>query len=251
MPDNTELPERPIGEEFMERTLYRNLEPPAQKRGVAQPPLVLPADPSLPQIALPARSALAAAPVDLLALIDDRRSMRDYAPDPLTMPELSYLLWCTQGVLQAKDRFTLRTVPSAGARHAFETYLLINRVESLEPGLYRYFALEHALQPLPDTAESAPAVAQACLGQSMLESCAVAFIWTAVTARMTWRYGQRGYRYLHLDAGHVCQNLYLAAESIHCGACAIAAFDDEAVNTLLCLDGEEQFAIYLATVGRK
>ncbi len=77
------------------------------------------------------------------------------------------------------------------------------------------------------------------------------FAWTVDSYRMTWRYGERGYRYLHLDAGHVCQNLYLAAESVDCGVCAIAAFDDEAANRLLGLDGEEQFVIYFATVGKK
>ena len=178
--------------------------------------------------------------------------MRDYAPDSLTLQELSYLLWCTQGVSQAADRrHTLRTVPSAGARHAFETVLLVNRVEGLAPGLYRFLALDHALQNVPGSEEIAPFVAQACLGQPMLEKCAAAFIWTAVTERITWRYSQRGYRYLHLDAGHVCQNLYLAAESVQCGVCAIAAYDDEELNALLGLDGEEQFVIYLATVGRK
>ena len=68
---------------------------------------------------------------------------------------------------------------------------------------------------------------------------------------MSWRYGQRGYRYLHLDAGHACQNLYLAAEAIGCGACAIAAFSDEAVDELLGLDGQSRFTIYLAAVGRR
>jgi SagB-type dehydrogenase family enzyme len=142
-------------------------------------------------------------------------------------------------------------VPSAGARHAFETYLLANRVEELRPRLYRFLAGEHVLQPRPGTERVAPTMAQACLDQDMVKTCAVAFIWVAVPARMTWRYSQRGYRYLHLDAGHVCQNLYLAAESLDCGACAIAAFDDDAVNGVLGIDGEEQFAIYLATVGRK
>ena len=85
----------------------------------------------------------------------------------------------------------------------------------------------------------------------MVAASAVTFIWVAVVHRMAWRYGQRGYRYLHLDAGHACQNLYLAAESVGCGVCAIAAFDDEDVSRVLGLDGEDQFAIYVATVGKK
>lgn len=85
----------------------------------------------------------------------------------------------------------------------------------------------------------------------MVKNSAVTFFWAAVTYRMGWRYGERGYRYLFLDAGHVCQNLYLAAEAVGCGVCAIAAFEDDTLNQLLGLDGVEQFAVYVATAGRK
>ena len=241
----------PVGVAFMQGTRYQHLEPPGHEAGLPQPPVELPADPSADKIALPPVAEAALLALDLRTLIEGRRSVRHYAPHPLSLAELSYLLWCTQGVLTANSSATLRTVPSAGARHAFETYLLVNRVEGLTPRLYRFIAGEHVLQPRPGTEGIAPALAHACLDQDMLETCAVAFIWVAVPARMTWRYSQRGYRYLHLDAGHVCQNLYLAAESLGCGACAIAAFDDDAVNGVLGVDGEEQFAIYLATVGRK
>lgn len=94
-------------------------------------------------------------------------------------------------------------------------------------------------------------VAAGCLNQQHILKSAVTFLWTAVPDRMTWRYGERGYRYLHLDAGHVCQNLYLAALSVGCGVCAIAAFDDAAMNRLLGIGGEEQFLIYVAMVGKK
>jgi SagB-type dehydrogenase family enzyme len=145
----------------------------------------------------------------------------------------------------------MRTVPSAGARHAFETYLLLNNVEGLPPGLYRYLAIERRLLQLNLDPTMADQITDACWRQRMVKKSAVTFIWVAIKYRMVWRYGERGYRYLHLDAGHVCQNLYLAAEAIDCGVCAIAAFQDEELNRLLELDGEEEFAIYLATVGKK
>ena len=85
----------------------------------------------------------------------------------------------------------------------------------------------------------------------MLSSSAVIFIWVAVSNRMTYKYGNRGFRYLHLDAGHVCQNLYLASEAIECGSCAVGGFYDDAVNALLNLDGEKKFVIYMGTVGKK
>jgi SagB-type dehydrogenase family enzyme len=93
--------------------------------------------------------------------------------------------------------------------------------------------------------------AEACLKQPIVRESAVTFIWTCVIYRMAWRYSERAYRLVHLDAGHVCQNLYLAAEQIGCGVCAIGAFDDELMADLLGIDGVEEFVIYCATVGKK
>jgi SagB-type dehydrogenase family enzyme len=94
-------------------------------------------------------------------------------------------------------------------------------------------------------------VAEACPRQKFVKTSAVTFIWTAVAYRMKWRHGERGYRFLHLDAGHVCQNLYLSAEAIDCGVCAVGVFSDDDLNRLLDVDGENQFVIYIATVGKK
>jgi SagB-type dehydrogenase family enzyme len=178
--------------------------------------------------------------------------LRRYQEQALTQEELSFLLWTTQGVKSVTNRpVTLRTVPSAGARHAFETYLVINQVEGIKPGLYRYISLEHALLPLDMNEKIAEKVAEACLQQNQVTKSAVTFIWVAVTERMYWRYGERGYRYLHLDAGHVCQNLYLAAEAINCGVCAMAAFDDDQLNEVLHLDGQELWVIYCGALGKR
>ena len=241
-----------IGRQFMKETMYRYLEPSDQRKGLPQPPLELGYDEAQPIIELPAPADLPAYPRDLKALIENRRSARRYAEQALTLDELSFLLWCTQGVKETVDTHaTLRTVPSAGARHAFETTLLVNNVEGLAPGLYRFLALSHQLVQVKAEPGLADRMAQACLDQSHVKRSAVTFFWTAVPYRMTWRYGERGYRYLHLDAGHVCQNLYLAAEALGAGVCAIAAFEDEALNRLLEFDGEEQCVIYLATVGKR
>jgi SagB-type dehydrogenase family enzyme len=142
-------------------------------------------------------------------------------------------------------------VPSAGARHAFETILLVNRVECLPAGLYRYIATRHALLNLNAPEDVADQIRGACLQQDQITGSAVTFIWTAIAERMAWRYVERSLRYLHLDAGHVCQNLYLVGEAIGCGTCAIAAFDDEKINEVLGLDGIGQFVIYLASLGKR
>ncbi len=243
---------RGAGMEFMQRTEYGNQPPSDQMLGRPPPPLEVPYTKAKTVIPLPAPESITLPAIDLWDAIEQRESIRNYAPEPLTLPEVAFLLWCTQGVRRAVNgTFTLRTVPSAGARHALETYLLVNRVGDVPPGLYRYLALEHRLAEESRDPGIAPQVAAACLDQPHIRGSAVTFLWTAVPDRMTWRYGERGYRYLHLDAGHVCQNLYLAALSIGCGVCAIGAFDDAAVNRLLGIDGEGQFLIYVATVGKK
>jgi SagB-type dehydrogenase family enzyme len=239
------------GREFMERTKYAYIGKSDQQNGLPQPPLELPADPGLPLVDLPRPETLDLPPLELRAAIEQRRSIRSYAREPLSLDDLSFLLWCTQGVQQVNGtHWTLRTVPSAGARHAFETYLLVHDVETLTPGLYRFLALSHRLQQIDTCPELPHRITAACFDQQFITRCGVVFLWTAVPYRMTWRYGERGYRDLHLDAGHVCQNLYLAAEAVGCGVCAIAAFDDDAMNGLLGIDGENQFLIYLATVGK-
>lgn len=129
--------------------------------------------------------------------------------------------------------------------------MLLNNVHGLETGLYRFLALSHRLQLLDTDPRLPHKITDACLDQQSILRCGAVFFWTAVPYRMTWRYGERGYRDLHLDAGHVCQNLYLAAEAVGCGVCAIAAFDDDTMDHLLGIDGEDQFLIYLATVGKK
>lgn len=241
---------RGTGRVFMEQTRYEHLSPSDQMRGLPPPPLEKAYTKGRQAVPLPSSFPSAGA-VDLRTAIDRRESVRAYGPEPLTLDEIAFLLWSTQGVKKAvRDFYTFRTVPSAGARHALETYLLVNRVEGLAPGLYRYLALEHHLAEETTEIGIAGRIAEACIRQPQITASAVSFIWTAVAYRMTWRYGERGYRYLHLDAGHACQNLYLAAGAIGCGTCAIAAFHDDMLNELLGVDGEEEFALYVATVGK-
>jgi SagB-type dehydrogenase family enzyme len=240
------------GREFMEKTKYRYLEQSDQNSGLPQPPLELPAEKGKRIIDLPDPKTVEAKPVDVREAIYKRVSVRAYSDKPLSLSELSHLLWCTQGVKQVSPRpVTLRTVPSAGARHCFETYVLANKVEGLKPGIYRFLAGQHKLQEVNLEPDAAEKVTKACLDQRFILGSAVTFIWTAVAYRMMWRYGERGFRYMHLDAGHVCQNLYLSAEPIGCGVCAIAAFDDDALNQALGLDGVDKFAVYVGVVGKK
>ena len=241
------------GSEFMKKTRYGELSEPPQNSGeFPQPPLELPYPMDACLIPLVQPAEIQVPPMDLRTAVEQRRTLRKYSPQPLTLAELSYLLWMSQGVKKVSKRpATLRTVPSAGARHAFETFLLVNRVEGLPAGLYRYLAIDHALLEVDLATDVNARITAACGDQSQVAESAVTFLWVAVVERMFWRYVERGYRYLHLDAGHVCQNLALAAEQIGGGICPIAAFGDEELNSELGLDGENLFVIYLASMGKK
>ncbi len=242
-----------IGRQFMKKTQYRHMGPSDQQKGLPQPPLELtPPQSARETVDLPKPATIELGAMSLRQAIEARRSLRQYADTPLSLAELSYLLWCTQGVREiTSGKATFRIVPSAGARHPFETTLLVNWVEGLDPGLYWFVASGHRLVKLEAEPGIAKRIVQAAYNQEFIAKSAVTFIWIADTVRTTWRYGERGYRYMHLDAGHVCQNLYLAAESIGAGCCAIGAFTDEAMNELLGLDGVDQFVIYMGVVGKR
>ena len=240
------------GKEFMEKTKYQNLERSDQILKKSQPPLELPADIGKTIHDLPDPSNILVKDVNLSEAINHRVSVRAYSEKSLTLKELSYVLWSTQGVKEVTNRpATLRPVPSAGSRHCFETYLLVNRVDGLNPGLYRFLAIAHKLQEVDLSDDIAERVTQGCFNQRFVLNSAITLILTAVRYRMMWRYTERGYRYMHLDAGHVMQNLYLCAEAIDSGVCAIAAFDDDMINSTLGVDGVEQFTIYVGVLGKK
>ena len=224
-----------------------------QNRGIAPPPIEKPCPPEAKRIDLPQYDQLKnIGKIDLKKAIKNRESRRSYSHQPLSIEELSLLLWATQGIRQKLDSgHALRTVPSAGCRHAFETYLCILNVQDLDQGIYRYLPLEHQL--LFEFAEENlnKRISHAALGQSYPGVAAVTFIWTSIPYRMEWRYDIAAHKVIAIDAGHVCQNLYLACEAIGAGTCAIAAYDQEAMDKLLRIDGQDEFTIYLASVGKK
>lgn len=168
------------------------------------------------------------------------------------LEELSFLLWVTQGVrsVDSNKVWTRRTVPSAGSRHPFETYLVVNRVEGLEPGVYRYLPIEHKLLLVSNNKPVLDQVSEACGGQTFVGESAVVFVWATIPYRTEWRYSAIAYRAILVDVGHVCQNLYLACEAIGAGTCAILAYEQKAMDELIGVDGENEFTVYLAPVGK-
>jgi SagB-type dehydrogenase family enzyme len=218
-----------------------------QKRHVPRPPLEKPAPTGALQIELPAVETLAVGQISVCQAIRQRRSQRSFSTEPLILEELTFLLWATQGISGGKN--TLRSVPSGGACHPFETYLSIQRVANLEPGLYRYLAIEHRLCLLRAEPEIAAQIAAAC-SQNFAGDSAVTFVWTAIPYRTEWRYSFLAPKLIALDAGHVCQNLYLACEAIGAGTCAMDAYDQNQMDAFLSVDGEDEFTVYMAPVGK-
>ncbi len=183
-------------------------------------------------------------------LLQNRRSLRRYLMEPIKLEELAFLLWASQGITAKSGAYSFRTAPSGGALYPVETYLSANFVEGLPPGLYHFDVENFSLDRL-NNEDSAAAVAAACLDQKFMAQAAVSFLWSSVFRRCMTKYGNRGMRYVLLDAGHICQNLLMAAEAIGCGGCPVAAFYDDEVNSLLQLDLGEESILYAAAVGKK
>lgn len=223
-----------------------------QRTGTPPPPIEKPCAKDQKRVDLVPKGQWHSIPrVDLMTAIQNRRSHRHFQPEPLTVEELSFLLWATQGVRKKVDAGTaFRTVPSAGCRHALETYLCVLNVAGLDPGIYRYLPLEHQLVFERGEEDLAEKVVNAALGQLVPGNAPVTFIWTAVPYRMEWRYAIAAHKVIAIDAGHVCQNLYLACEAIGAGTCAIAAYHQDLMDSLLGVDGTEEFTLYLAPVGK-
>jgi len=227
---------------------WNDLEP-DQKKGVPPPSLQKPCPPGAAIIDLDSPQRVGGPTMTLIEAIGRRRSIREYADNPLTLPELSFLLWATQGIHDAAEdgSYALRSVPSAGARHPFETYLIVKYVNGLEPGLYRYLALEHKLCFLCTVDEL---LSRATDDEWLLPGEAVLFVWTAVPYRTEWRYDILSHKMIAIEAGHICQNLYLAGVAVGAGTCAIGAFTQDEIDGILAVDGENEFAIYMASVGK-
>ncbi len=241
------------GRQFLKRYRWDELSrtETGQKKKVPYPPLEKPYAADARLIDLVSPDAFTVGRIPLIEAIKCRKSRRTYSADALSLQELAFLLWATQGVKEIMpDRYgTKRVVPSGGARHPFETYLAVSRVSDLAPGLYRYLAVEHKLLLVRTDPDLAQRMHEATRNQG--NGAAVIFVWTAVPYRSEWRYAFLAHKLIAVEAGHICQNLYLACEAVGAGACAIDAYDQAKMDAVLGVDGEDEFTVYLATVGRK
>jgi SagB-type dehydrogenase family enzyme len=181
-------------------------------------------------------------------VIRERKSIRNFSNQPISKTYLSCLLWAAQGITRISSGFEFRSAPSAGALYPVETYIVIHSVESIPSGVYHYSIRSHELEQIKK-GDFRKEITHAALDQDMANTACVVFVWTAVFERSKWKYKQRAYRYVYLDAGHIAQNLALAATALNLGSCQIAALYDDEANDLLGVDGTDESVLYMSVVG--
>ncbi|WP_459480431.1 SagB/ThcOx family dehydrogenase [Clostridium saccharoperbutylacetonicum] len=225
-------------------------------KGILQPDATKLHDKLCEVVALPQVNMEVLKNPNIYKCIAERRSTRFYSDEAMSIEELSYLLWATQGITGTnKVGLTLRTVPCSGATHSFETYLFIMNVEGIKKGIYRYDPIEHRLLFIFESEGIDSKIDSITLDQPFVpnfaKKAAVIFAWSTTPYRSEWKFDITAHKKILIDIGHVCQNLYLASESVGAGTCAIGIYDQKMIDELLELDGDEEFVIYLAAVGKK
>jgi len=241
------MADQDIGDRFQERTKYQRGELRGGRLDWASKPPAHKRYPEAHRIPLSDPATRGGAP--LWDVVQQRRSERRFQDAPLTEAELSQVLWASQGVTRAGRGVDFRAAPSAGALYPVETYVVIHDVDGIDPGLYHYDVAHHQLEQL-ELGDFRVPIARAALDQAIAAQAQVVLVWTAVFERSKWKYRQRAYRYVYLDAGHIAQNAALAAVALGLGSCQIAALYDDEANRLLGVDGVEESTIYMTVVGR-
>ena len=238
------------GREFLKSNDFGIEEMSDQQLRLPQPPLVKDKMTDK-QIRLPLDFDELTIDQSVLNVINKRVSHRVYTEKKMSLLELSYLLWTTQGVksIRGNNYATLRTVPCGGARHEFETYFIAKHIEGLEVGAYHYLPMTHEIEFIKSIDEIDETISKSLEEQKWATKASVIFYWSVIPYRSEWRYSYFAHRIILVDIGHVCQNMYIASESIGLGTCAIGAFDRIICDTLFSLDGEEEFTILVSPVG--
>ena len=174
-----------------------------------------------------------------------RRSARDFRNEPLTLIQVSQLLWAAQGVTHPRG---FRTAPSAGATYPLETYIVAGNVQGLSAGIYKYRPRGHELtRTVPG--DKRKNLSRAALGQSWVSDAPAVMVFSAVYGRTTKRYGDRGLMYVHMEAGHAAQNVALQAISLGLGTVMVGAFHDDNVKSIMNLKADEK-PLYMVPIGK-
>lgn len=240
------MEDRGVGDRFQQGTKYKRGELRGAGLDWASKPPIYKRYPRVPKIRL--SQPVTEGGASIWEVLRRRRSERRFGDVPMREAELSQLLWAAQGVTREGRGVQLRAAPSAGALYPVETYVVVHTVEDVDSGLYHYGVDYHQLEQLK-LGDFRAATAQAALDQRMAADASVVLVWTAVFERSKWKYKQRAYRYVYLDAGHIAQNAALAAVALGLGSCQIAALYDDEANELLGIDGVGESTVYMTAVG--
>ena len=238
--------EKTVGDDFQTETKYMRNKILGGNLDWANKPETYKNYPSSKTVQLPSQFQDSAS--TFTEVVRKRKSIRSFSTQPLSMVDLAFLLYTSTGIQRTEHNYEFRMAPSAGALYPIETYIAANNVEGLKEGIYHYNIKNHLLEEIK-LGNFRDKIAHAAFDQEMCADASVVFIWTAVFRRSKWKYSQRAYRYIYLDAGHIAQNLALAAVSINCGSCLVGAFFDDEINSIVDVDGTEESAIYLSVVG--
>jgi SagB-type dehydrogenase family enzyme len=238
--------EKNVGDDFQTETKYIRTKSLGGNLDWAKKPETYKSYPSSKTVQLPTQ--FQESTLNFSEVLRRRKSVRSFSLQSLSKVDLAFLLWASTGILRIEHNYEFRTAPSAGALYPIETYIAANNVEDLGEGIYHYNIKNHLLEEIK-LGNFGNKLAHAALDQEMCADASVIFIWTAIFGRSKWKYHQRAYRYIYLDAGHVAQNLALSSASINCGSCQVGAFFDDEMNSILDIDGLEESTICLSVVG--
>jgi SagB-type dehydrogenase family enzyme len=243
--EGSKIMEKNVGDDFQLETKYTRTKSLGGKLDWANRPETYKSYPSSKTVGLPSEFQET---FNFTEVLRRRKSIRSFSTQPLSLVDLAYLLWASTGIQRIEQGYEFRVAPSAGALYPIETYIAANNVEDLSVGIYHYNIKKHLLEEIKLGSFGAN-LAHAALDQEMCADASAVFVWTAVFGRSKWKYRQRAYRYIYLDAGHIAENLALAAASIDCGSCQVGAFFDDEINSIVDIDGTQESAVCLSVVG--
>lgn len=240
------------GIEFLEKTRYPDFSTVDLIMRVPEPPNELPVTENAQVISLPSPKKVKITDVPVREALENWKPPGFFSRSSITKNELSFLLWCMQGVRKADgDAPVLRNVPSSGSRYPIETFFVAGEVEGLETGLYRYLPLSHRIVVERLDSDIPFAMGTASMNFNLITRAAVTFLFVGIPYRSTWALGNRGYRSVLIEAGHICQALIMASSCIGCEVQPIDLFHDQMMIQLARLDPKTQWPLLVGTVGRR
>ena len=239
------------GKDFIDKTSYPDFSTFDMILRVPEPPSENPVPEGAKLIKLPNPKRIKIPEISVQKAVLSWEPVEFFSRSAMNLKELSFLLWCTQGVRKVSDReLFIRNVPSSGRRYPINTYFMAGEIEGLTTGLYQYIPSTHSIAAIREGSDLPFAMGTASMNFKMFTRAAVSFIWTATPYRSVWALGDRGYRSVFIEAGHICQSLIMASASIGYTVHPIDLFHDKMMIQLIGIDPENEWPLYVAAVGK-